>query len=109
MASTLRKTVKPRRLDRSMKMTRARAAMRISSMDLREQPFGPHREDEEKCEMPGEHLPARVDVGADALRNAEQDPAAQRSPQAAETADDHGLEAEDQPRRPDRRIEIGTH
>ena len=36
-------------------------------------------------------------------------PPAERAPQAAQPADDHGLEAEDQPRRSLRRIEIGAH
>ena len=59
--------------------------------------------------MAGEHLPARIDLRADRLRDAEDDAAGERAPQAAEPADDHRLEAEDQPRRADRRIEIGAH
>ena len=58
--------------------------------------------------MAGEHLPARIDLRADRLRDAENDAAGERAPEAAEPADDHRLEAEDQPRRPDRRIEIGA-
>ena len=58
--------------------------------------------------MPGKELPAGIDLRADRLRDAEDDAAGERAPQAAEAADDHGLEAEDQPRRPDRRIEIGA-
>jgi hypothetical protein len=68
-----------------------------------------HREHDEEGEMAGEHLPARIDARADRLRDAEDRPAGQRAPQAAEPADDDRLEREDQPRRPDRRIEIGAH
>ncbi len=57
--------------------------------------------------MSGEHLPAGIDLRADRLRHAENDAADQRAPHAAEAAHDHRLEAEDQARRPDRRIEIG--
>ena len=59
--------------------------------------------------MAGEQLPARIDLRADRLRHAEDDAAGERAPHAAEAADDHGLEAEDQPRRSDRGIEIGAH
>ena len=59
--------------------------------------------------MAGEDLPFRIDRGADGLRDADDDAAGQRAPEAAEAADDHGLEGIDQPRRPDGRIEIGAH
>ena len=42
-----------------------------------------------------------------ACDDAEDDAADERAPHAAQPADDHRLEAEDQPRRPDGRIEIG--
>src|SRR5262245_52087502 len=96
------------RLDRSMKTMRARGGIGCS-MDLWKQPLGARREDNEERKMPGEHLPAGIDVGADALGDAEQDAAEKRAPQAAEAADDHGLEAENQPRRSDRWIKIGAH
>ena len=59
--------------------------------------------------MAGQQLPARIDLRADRLRHAEDDAAGQRAPHIAEPADDDRLEAEDQPRRADRRIEIGAH
>ncbi len=46
--------------------------------------------------------------GADRLRDAEDDAAGERAPEAAEPADDHRLEGVDQPGRPDGRIEIGA-
>ena len=48
--------------------------------------------------MPGQDLPAGIDLGADALRDAQDDAAGQRAPEVAKPADDHRLEAEDQPR-----------
>ncbi len=62
-----------------------------------------------KARCPAKQLPARIDLRADRLRHAEDDAAGKRAPHAAEPADDDGLEAEDQPRRSDRRIEIGAH
>src|SRR6266498_4206725 len=59
--------------------------------------------------MPGQQLPARINLRADRLRHAEDDAARERAPHAAEAADDDGLEAEDQPRGSDRRIEVGAH
>ena len=59
--------------------------------------------------MPGQQLPARIDLRADRLRHAENDAARERAPHAAEAADDDRLEAEDQPGGPDRRVEIGAH
>src|SRR5690606_9230376 len=47
-------------------------------------------------DVAGEHLPARVDVAADGLGDAEDDTAGERAPEIAETADDDRLEAEDQ-------------
>ncbi len=58
-----------------------------------------------KARWPAKQLPARIDLRADRLRHAEDDAARERAPHAAEPADDHRLEAEDQPRRarsPDR-------
>src|SRR5439155_27371939 len=75
-----------------------------SSLDLRKQALRAQRKDQEKGEVAGEQLPARIDLRADRLRHAEDDAAGQRAPHAAEPADDDRLEAEDQPRRPDRRI-----
>lgn len=59
--------------------------------------------------MPGQHLPAGIDLGAGRLDHAQDDAAGQRPPQAAEAADDHRLEPVDQPVRPDRRVEIAPH
>src|SRR5258708_29106100 len=100
---------RPMRLDRSMKTIRVPPGIGKCSMYLWKQPLGARREDNEEGKMPGKHLPTGIDVGADALSHAEQDAAEKRAPQAAEAADDHGLEAENQPRRSDRRIEIGAH
>ena len=71
--------------------------------------LGAHREDNEERKMPCEHLPAGIDMGADALGKTQQDAAEKRAPQTAKAADDDGLEAENQPRRSDRRIEIGPY
>jgi hypothetical protein len=48
-------------------------------------------------------------VGAYRLGDAEDESAGQCAPQAAQAADDHRLETEDQARRPDRRIEVGAY
>src|SRR5438445_521854 len=80
-----------------------------SSPHLGEQALGPQRQDGEEGEMAREYLPAGIDLRADGLRHAENDAAGQRAPHAAESADDDRLEAEDKPRGPDRRIEIGAH
>ena len=59
--------------------------------------------------MSGEHLPARIDVGATPLRDARgsrRPPACPR--ESSKTADNDRLETEDQPRRADRGIEIGA-
>ena len=58
--------------------------------------------------MPGKDLPFRIDLGADGLGKAEDHAARQCSPQAAEAADDHRLECEDQPGRTDQRIKGGA-
>src|SRR6516225_8643197 len=101
----------PIRLERLACSTRKGAVIldRPSPLNLREQSLRPHRQNGEKGEMPGELLPAGIDVRADGLRHAEDDAARQRSPLAAEAADDDGFEAEDQARRSDRRIEIGAY
>ena len=61
------------------------------------------------ADMARKKLPARIEMRADRLGDAEQNAAGQRPPQAAEAADDHCLETEDQPCRTDRRIEVGAH
>src|SRR5262245_46768013 len=78
-------------------------------MYLWKRPLGAHLEDNEERKMPCEHLPAGIDMGADALGDAQQDAAEERAPQTAEAANDDGFEAENQPRRSDRRIEVGAH
>ena len=42
--------------------------------------------------MPGQDLPFGIDLGADGLRDAEDDTAGQRPSKAAEPADNHRLE-----------------
>ena len=58
--------------------------------------------------MPGQKLPARVDRRPERLRDAQNDAARQCAPQIAQPADDHRLEAEDQPPAADRRVETGA-
>src|SRR5689334_4940322 len=72
----------------------------------REQAARPHDQDGEEGEMAGEDLPFRIDPGADGLRDPEHDAAGERTPEAAEPADDHRLERIEQPGRADGRIEI---
>src|SRR5271165_2443650 len=66
---------------------------------------------EQKGEVTNEKLPLGIDSRARRLRDAENYAARQRSPEAAEAADNDGLEGEDQSAWTDRRIEIGpkTH
>ena len=56
--------------------------------------------------MAGEERQADIDLAADRLGDAEEDAADERPPQAAEAADDDGLEAEDQQDRAGEGIEI---
>ena len=49
--------------------------------------------------MAGEHLPGGVELGADRLGNADHDAADQCAPQAAEAAEHHRLEGDQQPAR----------
>ena len=65
----------------------------------------PQQEHGEEHEVPGEDLVGRVDLVADRLGDTEHDPAGERAPQRPEPADDHGLEREDEPRRPVDRAE----
>ena len=62
-------------------------------------PRGRTSDDREEHEVPGKLLPLGVDGRADGLRDAEDDAARQRAPEAAEPADHHGLERIEQPRR----------
>src|SRR5690349_20067582 len=48
--------------------------------------------------MPGKDLPSGIEMSADRLRDAEDQSAGERAPQAAEPTDDDGFKAEDQPR-----------
>jgi hypothetical protein len=59
--------------------------------------------------MPGQDLPFGIDLGADGLGDADDDAAGQRAPQAAQAADDDGLEGVEQACGPDRRVEVGAH
>jgi hypothetical protein len=69
----------------------------------------PQDEDDQEGDVTGQDLPFGVDGRAGCLRNADDDAAGQRAPQAAEPADDDGLEGEYEPCRTDRGIEIGAH
>src|SRR4029077_1582439 len=82
---------------------------RGSSRHLRKEALRSRRQDGEKYDVTGEQLPARINLRADRLRNAENDPAGERAPHAAQPTDDHRLEAEDQPRRSDGGIEVCAH
>ncbi|GCC48230.1 hypothetical protein chiPu_0032353, partial [Chiloscyllium punctatum] len=81
---------------------------RRSCPPRREETARPHHQHGQEGEMAGQDLPFRIDPAPDRLSQPEHDTARQRAPQAAEAADDHGLERIEQPRRPDRRIETGT-
>lgn len=59
--------------------------------------------------MAGQHTPGGVELGADRLGDAQDDPADEGAPQRAEPADDDGLEREDQHDRTEGRRELGTH
>jgi hypothetical protein len=62
----------------------------------------------QKGDVTREYLPFGIQLGTDRLREADNDAARKRTPQAPEAADDHRLECVDQPRRTDGRIEIGA-
>src|SRR5215470_13280401 len=84
-------------------------ARRASSRHLRKEALWSHRQDSEEYDVTGEQLPAGVNLRADRLRNAENDASGKRAPHAAQAADDHRLETEDQPGRTDGGIEVGPH
>src|SRR6478752_6860349 len=67
----------------------------------REQAARPYHQHDQEGHMAGQNLPFRIDVRADRLRQADDDAARERAPQAAETADDHCLEGVEEPRRTD--------
>ena len=77
-----------------------------SCAHLGKQTLRPRRQHDQKRDVPGEDLPAGIKMRADRLRHAEDQSARERAPQAAEPADDYGLETEDQPRRALRWIEM---
>ena len=60
----------------------------------------PQHHDHQKRDVTREYLPFRIELGADGLREADNDAAGQRAPQAAEAADDDSLERVDQPSGP---------
>ena len=100
------RTMAKTRLARVARSTRTGVSMSVSR--AREQPARANDQDEQEGEVAGEDLPGRRQRGAERLRDAQHHAANQRAPQAAEPADDHGLERQDQPDRPGRRIEIGA-
>src|SRR5438045_2677954 len=107
-ASATKTMAVPMRLDVLACSTRT-VMQAASSLHLREQPFRPYRQHDQKRDVACEQIPAGIELRADRLGNTENDAAGQCPPHAAESADDDGLEAEDQPRRADRRIEIGAY
>src|ERR1700682_3330944 len=74
----------------------------------RKQPARADDQDDEKSDVAGEDLPSRRQRRADRLRHGEDHAADQRAPHIAESADDDGLESENEPDRSGRRIEDGT-
>src|SRR5690242_8444958 len=74
----------------------------------REQAVRPYHQYEQEGHVAGQNLPFRIDVRADRLRQADNDAAGERAPQAAEAADDHRLEGVEKPRRTDARIKVGA-
>ena len=97
----------PIRLDQLECWTRM--SLTLIRCTLGNRPCGPQRQHDQEGDVAGQQIPAGIELRADGLRDAEDDAAGERAPHAAEPADDHGLEAEDQPRRADRRIEVGAH
>src|SRR5271169_3339130 len=75
---------------------------RTESMSVpraREQPAGSNHQDDQKGDVTGENLPGRRQRRTDRLSDAQHHAADQRTPQAAQPANDHGLECQDQPDR----------
>src|SRR6516164_1198222 len=69
------------------------ASMPIHSIQRAgKQPARPQRQHHEKGDVTRQDLPFRIDARADGLGETENDAASQRPPEAAEAADDHGLE-----------------
>src|SRR5258705_8300233 len=66
----------------------------------------PERQHHEEGKMARQDLPLRIDAGTDGLGEPEHDATSERPPEAAETADDHGLESIEQPAGTDGRSEI---
>src|SRR5580704_3590963 len=62
-------------------------------------------QDGEKGEVSGQYLPIRIELRADRLGDAKHDAPDQRTPHAAEPADNDGFECEDQPDRSRQRRE----
>src|SRR5579872_7452701 len=80
-------------------------AAAISVPRPRKQPAGAQNQDDQKGDMTGEDLPIRIERRADRLGDTEHHAADQRTPHAAEAADDDGFERKNEPDRPGRWIE----
>src|SRR5262245_53697176 len=73
---------------------------------LGEEALGPDEEHREEDEMAGKEGEADIDLATEGLGDAEEDATGKRSPQTAEPADDHRLEAENEEDRSEKRIEV---
>src|SRR5579883_450330 len=78
----------------------------IEASITREQALRPDDENDEEQDMAGENLPGGVELRADRLGDAERDAADQRAPKAAEAAEHHRFEGDEQTARPAARVEI---
>src|ERR1700730_4221937 len=74
----------------------------------RKQATWPQDHHNQKGDVTGKYLPFGVHLRADGLREADNDAARERAPEAPEAADDHRFECVDQPGRTNRPIEISA-
>src|SRR5208282_4602314 len=80
----------------------------LSIHRARKQAARPYHKHDQEGDMAGENLPFWIYVSTDRLRHADNDAAGERPPQAAETANDHGLEGIEETGRTDAGVEIGA-
>src|SRR5436189_6336540 len=85
-----------------------RRSVHPSLSGAREEPARAQHKNCQKRQVPSQDLPFRIDLGADGLGDADDDAAEQRAPQAAEPADDDGLEGIEQACGPDGGVEGGA-